>query len=328
VEEFGLRRPVVSIIMAVHNGGSQFKSVLKLLEDALALGCEVILVNDASTDETQTNISTAALLPNHGKCQILRVDYHSAGLSREAGIKIATGKYVWFCDADDRMMIDGVKKAIDKLIQIDADVVWANNLTMRDGLLRESKPKFKDVFQISDQRANGYYGVRDINRFKVLWNKFYRLDFIRSADIHFGHLRTAEDAMYNLDVFDRVSSTASIDSCIYQYNIGSKASLTHGKFTRDVVLREQKLLERIAVSFSPQASKVNDSFLWQEQILFFYMISRHLESEEYITAIGLSKIVNKYVIPRSWKFCYLAKQYIAEFKVIIHLLKRWKIGGK
>jgi len=89
--------PRVSVVVASYNGAATLKSCLQSLEHLNYPDYEVILVDDGSTDATQ---SIAATFPNvrnilHGKNQGL-------GVARNTGIEAATGEIVAFTDSDCR----------------------------------------------------------------------------------------------------------------------------------------------------------------------------------------------------------------------------------
>lgn len=94
-----------SIIIPAYN---QARYLASSIESALAQttsACEVIVVNDGSTDDT------AALLERFGD-RIRVVTQANAGLSaaRNAGFRNARGDFLLFLDADDLLMPDAIEK--------------------------------------------------------------------------------------------------------------------------------------------------------------------------------------------------------------------------
>ncbi len=89
---------VVSIIIPTWNRASL---VGEAVESALAQTCpwcEVIVVDDGSTDET-----AAALARFGGRIRVLRQPQRGCASARNAGAASARGRYLAFLDSDDRM---------------------------------------------------------------------------------------------------------------------------------------------------------------------------------------------------------------------------------
>nr|MBP7400333.1 glycosyltransferase family 2 protein [Chitinophagales bacterium] len=90
----------VSVIIPVYNAAiSIAKTVDSVLYQTLQ-SFEIILINDASTDNSLEIIT--ALAQQHAQISIINLQQNGGpGIARNAGIKKAIGKYIAFLDADD-----------------------------------------------------------------------------------------------------------------------------------------------------------------------------------------------------------------------------------
>ncbi|MFZ1610896.1 MAG: glycosyltransferase family 2 protein [Chitinophagales bacterium] len=90
----------VSVIIPVYNAAiSIAKTVDSVLYQTLQ-SFEIILINDASTDNSLEIIT--ALAQQHTQISIINLQQNGGpGIARNAGIKKAIGKYIAFLDADD-----------------------------------------------------------------------------------------------------------------------------------------------------------------------------------------------------------------------------------
>jgi len=90
--------PLISVIIPIHNGARWISETLESLFAQTEPNFEIILVNDASTDNLHL------VLENYPDKR-LRVENltHQSGESgaRNRGIDLAQGRYIAFCDADD-----------------------------------------------------------------------------------------------------------------------------------------------------------------------------------------------------------------------------------
>ena len=92
----------VSVIIPCYNSGKYLaKAIQSVLDQKIEGGCEILVINDGSTDETPEVLASFA---GHTE---LRVLTHPGGVnkdvceSRRLGIREARGEFVSFLDADD-----------------------------------------------------------------------------------------------------------------------------------------------------------------------------------------------------------------------------------
>ena len=89
----------LSIIIPVFNAEKYLlKCINSILEQNIHTSYEIILIDDASTDESLNIIKT--INSPHIKIQSL-LSNSGPGSARNAGLKVAEGEYVFFLDADD-----------------------------------------------------------------------------------------------------------------------------------------------------------------------------------------------------------------------------------
>lgn len=117
----------VSIIIPCYNQANYLEDAI---ESALTqtIHCEVIVVNDGSTDNTSEIAK---------KYHVLLVEKTNGGLSsaRNAGIAVAKGEYILTLDADDIITQDFIEKTIgiDDIVGTqqqefgDSHTLWINN---------------------------------------------------------------------------------------------------------------------------------------------------------------------------------------------------------
>lgn len=89
----------VSVVIPTYNRGSL---ITEAVESALGQSVprvEVIVVDDGSNDDTLERLA-----PYHGRITIVQTNHRGAPHARNAGIKVARGRYVAFLDSDDRYL--------------------------------------------------------------------------------------------------------------------------------------------------------------------------------------------------------------------------------
>ena len=83
-----------SIIIPAHNEEKNIRKLLDSIKSQTFTDYEVIVVCDSCEDATES------IAKEYG-ARTLNVDYHTDGLTRNAGIDIAKGEWLLFIDADD-----------------------------------------------------------------------------------------------------------------------------------------------------------------------------------------------------------------------------------
>lgn len=107
--------PILSVIIPVYNVESHLEECLQSILNQIDIDYEVILVDNASTDRSGCICDAYAARYKHIKTIHQDVNSLPAG-ARNAGLRIATGNYVHFCDSDD-YYINGVFLQIKDLLQ-------------------------------------------------------------------------------------------------------------------------------------------------------------------------------------------------------------------
>lgn len=92
------RVPTFSIVIASHNGASWLPSALVSVLAQTHRDYEVVVVDDGSTDDTQR-----VLAPYSERIQVVTQLQGGVSAARNAGVDRASGTYVVFLDADDRL---------------------------------------------------------------------------------------------------------------------------------------------------------------------------------------------------------------------------------
>ena len=109
------REPAVSVIIPARDAEASIGGTLRSLAADTAVIGEVILVDDASQDDTVDLARDAAR--THGlPLSVLKVAVSGAGAARNAGLAAARFPFIHFLDADDRMEPGGISALHQALV--------------------------------------------------------------------------------------------------------------------------------------------------------------------------------------------------------------------
>lgn len=118
----------ISVIVPCHNIEPYIEKCLGsiLMQNYECSLFEIIAIIDSCTDDTEKIVRK--LLVNRVQDKIIAVKYNRAGLSRNCGLDVATGKYVWFIDGDDYLVNpQAFSKLVDSMEKTKAAVVYLKN---------------------------------------------------------------------------------------------------------------------------------------------------------------------------------------------------------
>lgn len=209
--------PKVSVIVPVFNAAESLeKSIDSLLKQTLN-DLEIVIINDASTDNSRTLIDNLA---KENK-QIVAVHFNeNKGVheARLAGLRVAAGDWIGFLDADDfarpRMFQTMFNEATRRKVDI---VICGSFRVTQERKMISTKLVFKHAEKVDSKVFEKFC------RFEfgtgMLWNKLYARDLIVPyADMHFPWRQNInEDLLLNIGCFHDAGSIFLSNEVLHEY---------------------------------------------------------------------------------------------------------------
>lgn len=132
-----MRIPKVSVIVPAYNVSKYIKETLISLEQQTFSDFEALIVDDGSTDNTDTIVRQ--ICQRDSRFQLLQKSNGGLSSARNYGIRHARGEYIALLDGDDIYHKDKLATHIARLYsQSDVGVVYSASRTIRD----DGKPMF------------------------------------------------------------------------------------------------------------------------------------------------------------------------------------------
>ena len=116
-----LNNAVVSLIIAVYNADKYLPRCLDSVVKQTYTNLEIILVDDGSTDTSRKICDTYAALDK--RIQVLHQPNRGVCVARNYALAVATGEYLCFADADDKLTADYVTTMVANIASHDM-VMW------------------------------------------------------------------------------------------------------------------------------------------------------------------------------------------------------------
>lgn len=121
----------VSVIMPAWNAAATIARALRSVAVQDALPAEIIVIDDGSTDDTAAIADSFADTFLPGALRVLRLPHRGAGAARNAGLAVATRRYVAFLDADDEWVHTKISRSLFYLKMEDLILVSHNYTLVR-----------------------------------------------------------------------------------------------------------------------------------------------------------------------------------------------------
>jgi glycosyltransferase involved in cell wall biosynthesis len=116
------RDSLVSVIIPCHNAEQWIGETLESVTIQRDVTCEVIVVDDGSTD---ASARVAESIGGRG-VRILRQEQQGVAAARNAGTAIARGAFLQYLDADDVLSAGAVRARVTSLLTSGADVAYSD----------------------------------------------------------------------------------------------------------------------------------------------------------------------------------------------------------
>jgi len=209
--------PLFSIIMPVYNREQELRQSIRSVLQQTFADFELILVDDASTDRTaEVAGQLAAADP---RIQLIRLPENTGpGPARNAGIRVARGTYLRFCDSDDYLPPGSLEALASKASEGKVDLI-AGNLARWQGPLREARDCRGPWSIVRDVDSENLMDLPELWSMLYFQRCAFRREFVQENGVEFPALRRGEDPLYMAEVVSRARSFSLIQDIVYLSHI-------------------------------------------------------------------------------------------------------------
>ena len=185
---------LTTIIIPIYNGGKYISNTLESIINQTFKNFEVICINDFSNDNSLDILEEYAKKDSRIKV-INNKKNLGAALTRNIGIDIAKGEYIYFLDADDYIDEKYIECMVNKIEQENCDVVL--NLSIMNetnGISTPYKhPSMPEIIK-DGEFLNKITTIHDAPCF--IWARIYRKSFLDEYNLRFINTH-ADDVVFN-----------------------------------------------------------------------------------------------------------------------------------
>lgn len=224
---------------------------------------EVIIVDDGSTDGGGAVADSIAAM--HSNMRVVHQANKCLGEARNAGLNIATGKYLHFIDADDFLLAGSYRHIVDNLIPHDPEIMVLDNVndaTYGDAMIPGHVKYVGDIRQYIE---NNYMRVH-------VWIKLFKRSFMEANGLKWPAINFNEDTAITWSALRHGGTLLVSNDKIYSYRtnpqgIVRKRDVEHVKKTVCDLVTVNSLLKEYAPNFSGY-NPVKSNFTHKYRMLF------------------------------------------------------------
>ena len=189
---------------------------------------EIIIIDDNSNIQNELKSAIEAI--GNLNCHlILTTEGRGAGYARNQGLKVATGKWLIFSDADDYYTQDAFK-VFDEYYDTESDIVFFEHtgINIETGeRIERSEYRIKLIEDyLNDSNPTTEAFLRYNNA--VPWAKMVRNDLVRKHNITFEEVSASNDTMFSTKIGHYAKSIQADKRSVY-FATARKGSITHTK---------------------------------------------------------------------------------------------------
>ncbi|MBR4151466.1 MAG: glycosyltransferase family 2 protein [Selenomonadaceae bacterium] len=212
----------VSVIIPLFNAEKYLRGCLESLLIQTFADFEVIVVDDASTDNSVA-IAESYLERFGGRLKIISLPKNTgnASVPRNEGLRFSRGEYIFFMDNDD-LLVDNALEILYNCAEIyRADVVYMERgfllngekftaATWDKGNFSVDKPTLEtpNLFERLEKFLQTGYGWAP-------WTKFLRRDFLIANEINFPRVKISEDVLWTFKVICHAENFLRVPNRLY-----------------------------------------------------------------------------------------------------------------
>lgn len=204
--------PLVSIIIPVYNTEKYLKKCLDSVVYQTYQNLEIIIINDASTDNSKEIIKAYA--QNFNKIKVINKK-ENEGLSeaRNLGMTLAQGDYLFYLDSDDWISKEAIQKLVMLALEYETKLVSCSFTNVIGNIQLKRKPVTSNISFIDIEKEKNFLFL--------LCNKLY--DHNVFGNLRFPKGLYYEDSAFIYPLMTKIKRYVSTNEILYYYqrHVGS-----------------------------------------------------------------------------------------------------------
>lgn len=226
----------VSVIIPVYNAAKYLDKCLESICGQTYQNLEIILVNDGSTDDSWSICERWERKDK--RINVINKVNRGPSETRNRGIDIATGEYIYFVDSDDYIACNLIEEVVNYMNK-GYDMVSFNHYKVYErGRIEKSVHLEQAEYIKSNKMDNQLFFLQKLLKYKLGWEtctRIFRREIINEYNIRFlEDINLAEDLYFNLCYCAHSRKIFNLDKELYYYRQHSESIMSYEKLRLNV----------------------------------------------------------------------------------------------
>ena len=192
-----LKTKTFSIIIPTYNSKNYINNCLNSITNNCDNDLEIIIVDDASTDNTIIICENFKKINNNIRIFKLKKN-RGPSYCRNLGIKKSKGKYIIFLDSDDTFYYNSIKKIKTTINKFKPDIIYHNFLRNKKPLNNNHNLQFFSQKNLEKEKFLDIC-IKHKIFFNECWKYSVSKKFLLNNRIEFRNIRIAEDQLFGAE---------------------------------------------------------------------------------------------------------------------------------
>ncbi len=297
---------LVSVIVPLYNSEKFIGSCIEHLLKQTYENIEIILINDGSYDSSEHICKQYNA--NDARIKYKKQNNKGQGAARNAGLELAEGEYVIFCDSDDYIPENGIEVLMMHKDEADLIVGGLEKIEHKKLIYHLPIPQI-----VTDPKAIARSLIEQMYCLNTPVNKLYRKSIIRDQHISFNNFKYGQDTCFVYEYIKHVKSICFIAEIIYHVNV------VPGSMSLRRVINPWEYMRHIyelGVAIVPTGDDKSDYCLFLRSIKTALLLELRNGRESFYASVGE---INKYINDNAIKY----QKYYGIYNSIIYCLIKY-----
>lgn len=207
---------LVSVVIPVYNAAPYLEACLNSIIDQSYEALEIIVINDGSTDNSNEIIHNFSLKDK--RIKPFTQENHGLGYTRNRGISLSNGEFVFFLDSDDLLPASAIKSLVIPTVKENADYAVGKVLRVTED--RRYVPiRHKENNLYEKTETTSLLKKPELLQDSIACNKLWRKDFLTKHGLLFTEGKYYEDLALTLRGAVLAERIAVIHKSVYYWRV-------------------------------------------------------------------------------------------------------------
>lgn len=216
----------LSIIIPAYNCEKKIEKTLSTIVPQMTDSVELLLIDDGSTDDTKCVCRDVITKYVDANIRYLYKENGGVSSARNLGIDEASGDYIAFVDADDRIENNYISSILQIIKQL-PDMGQFGYYTQIEGESERKENPFSELTEGISENLESLYCSYIFMKNNEVWNKVFKREIIEKQNIRFDtKLRYGEDLVFCMEYSKHIKTLLISRNILYSY-IKAAESVTY-----------------------------------------------------------------------------------------------------